>query len=135
MPGKVNPVVPEAVRMVCAQVIGNEAAVAFAGTQGDFELNVMIPVMAANLLGSIRLLSNASRLLADRCVAGLEANPQVSGGFGVVRRGGRTPKSEVLTATPASLGGHAARPRGSCRWHVATVRERRSGGIRTRYGS
>ncbi len=78
MPGKVNPVVPEAVRMVCAQVIGNDAAVTFAGSQGDFELNVMIPVMAANLLGSIRLLSNASRMLADRCIAGLEANEQVT---------------------------------------------------------
>jgi fumarate hydratase, class II len=78
MPGKVNPVVPEAVRMVCAQVIGNDAAVTFAGSQGDFELNVMIPVMAANLLGSIRLLSNASRMLADRCVAGLEANEEVT---------------------------------------------------------
>jgi fumarate hydratase class II len=81
MPGKVNPVVPEAVRMVCAQVIGNDAAVTFAGSQGDFELNVMIPVMAANLLGSIRLLSNASRLLADRCVDGLTANVEVARGY------------------------------------------------------
>jgi fumarate hydratase, class II len=77
MPGKVNPVVCEAVRMVCAQVIGNDTAVSFAGSQGDFELNVMIPVMASNLLGSIRLLANASRLLADRCVAGLVANVEV----------------------------------------------------------
>jgi fumarate hydratase class II len=81
MPGKVNPVVPEAVRMVCAQVIGNDATVAFAGSQGDFELNVMIPVMAANLLASIRLLSNASRLLADRCVDGLTANEAVARGY------------------------------------------------------
>jgi fumarate hydratase class II len=81
MPGKVNPVVPEAVRMVAAQVIGNDAAVTFAGSQGDFELNVMIPVMAATLLGSIRLLSNASRLLADRCVAGLTANEEVTRGY------------------------------------------------------
>jgi fumarate hydratase class II len=81
MPGKVNPVVPEAVRMVCAQVIGNDAAVAFAGTQGDFELNVMIPVMAANLLGSIRLLANASRLLADRCIEGLTANEEIARGY------------------------------------------------------
>jgi fumarate hydratase, class II len=63
--------------MVCAQVIGNDAAVTFAGSQGDFELNVMIPVLASNLLGSIRLLANASRLLADRCVAGLEANETI----------------------------------------------------------
>jgi fumarate hydratase class II len=81
MPGKVNPVVPEAVRMVCAQVIGNDAAVAFAGSQGDFELNVMIPVMASNLLGSVRLLANASRLTADKCVAGLVANVEVMRGY------------------------------------------------------
>jgi fumarate hydratase class II len=77
MPGKVNPVVCEAQRMVCAQVIGNDAAVAFAGSQGDFELNVMIPVMAANLLSSIRLLASSSRLLADRCVSGLLAEVDV----------------------------------------------------------
>jgi fumarate hydratase, class II len=77
MPGKVNPVVPEAVRQVCAQVIGNDAAVGFAGSQGDFELNVMLPVMARNLLESIRLLAAASRLLAERCVAGLVANEDV----------------------------------------------------------
>ncbi|HLL67830.1 MAG TPA: class II fumarate hydratase [Micromonosporaceae bacterium] len=77
MPGKVNPVVPEAVRQVCAQVIGNDAAVAFAGSQGDFELNVMLPVMARNLLESIRLLSTTSRMLADRCVVGLEANVEI----------------------------------------------------------
>ena len=63
MPGKVNPVVCEAVRQVGAQVIGNDAAVAFAGSQGDFELNVMLPVMARNLLESIRLLAAVSRLL------------------------------------------------------------------------
>jgi fumarate hydratase class II len=74
MPGKVNPVLPEAMSMVCAQVIGNDATVAFAGAAGNFELNVMMPVMAANLLGSLRLLSNAARLLADHCVDGIEAN-------------------------------------------------------------
>jgi len=77
MPGKVNPVVPEAVRQVVAQVIGNDAAVAFAGSQGDFELNVMLPVMARNLLESIRLLAAAARMLADRCVDGLEFNADV----------------------------------------------------------
>ena len=61
MPGKVNPVVCEAVRQVCAQVFGNDAAVAFAGSQGDFELNVMLPVIARNLLESIRLLANVAR--------------------------------------------------------------------------
>ncbi len=74
MPGKVNPVIPEAVAMVAAQVIGNDAAVAFGGAQGAFELNVMMPMMARNVLESIRLLANASRLLADRCVAGVTAN-------------------------------------------------------------
>ncbi|MFC4047238.1 class II fumarate hydratase [Dactylosporangium siamense] len=77
MPGKVNPVVPEAVRQVVAQVIGNDAAIAFAGSQGDFELNVMLPVIARNLLESIRLLANVSRLFAARCVDGLEANVEV----------------------------------------------------------
>ena len=77
MPGKVNPVVPEAVRQVVAQVIGNDAAVAFAGSQGDFELNVMLPVIARNLLESIRLLANVCRLFAERCVDGLRANEEV----------------------------------------------------------
>lgn len=74
MPGKVNPVIPEAVRQVCAQVIGNDAAVAFAGSQGDFELNVMMPVMARNLLESVRLTTAVCRLLADRCVDGITAD-------------------------------------------------------------
>jgi fumarate hydratase, class II len=74
MPGKVNPVICEATLMVCAQVIGNDAAVAFAGAAGNFELNVMLPVIARNVLESVRLLANVSRLLADRCVAGIEAN-------------------------------------------------------------
>ncbi|MFF2400318.1 class II fumarate hydratase [Streptomyces goshikiensis] len=74
MPGKVNPVVPEAVLMVAAQVTGNDTAVAVAGAAGNFELNVMLPVMARNLLESIRLLGNASRLLADRTIDGITAN-------------------------------------------------------------
>ncbi|MFD3682584.1 class II fumarate hydratase [Streptomyces sp. NPDC058613] len=74
MPGKVNPVIPEAVLMVAAQVMGNDAAVAVAGAAGNFELNVMLPVMARNLLESIRLLGSASRLLADRTVDGITAN-------------------------------------------------------------
>lgn len=76
MPGKVNPVVPEAVCMVAAQVVGNDAAVAFGGAAGSFELNVMLPMLARNVLESIRLLANASRLLADRCVRGIEANTE-----------------------------------------------------------
>jgi len=74
MPGKVNPVLCEATVMVCAQVIGNDAAVAFAGAAGNFELNVMLPVMARSVLESIRLIANVSRLLADRCVDGIVAN-------------------------------------------------------------
>jgi fumarate hydratase class II len=74
MPGKVNPVVPEALCMVCAQVVGNDAAIAFAGAAGNFELNVMLPVMARNLLESVRLLANISRLLADRTVDGIVAD-------------------------------------------------------------
>jgi len=74
MPGKVNPVIPEAVLMVSARVIGNDATVAWAGASGAFELNVAIPVMGTALLESIRLLSNSSRVLADKAVDGLEAN-------------------------------------------------------------
>jgi len=74
MPGKVNPVIPEVVMQVAAQVIGNDAAVAFAGSTGSFELNVAVPVMARNLLESVRLLAAAARVLADRCVDGLQAD-------------------------------------------------------------
>jgi fumarate hydratase class II len=74
MPGKVNPVICEAVCQVCAQVIGNDTAVAFGGTAGNFELNVMMPVIARNLLDSIRLLSAAAVALADKCVAGISAD-------------------------------------------------------------
>ncbi len=74
MPGKVNPVIPEAVLMVAAQVTGNDATVATAGAAGNFELNVMLPVIAKNLLESVRLLANASRLLADRTVDGSTAD-------------------------------------------------------------
>ncbi len=74
MPGKVNPVIPEAVLMVCSRVIGNDAAIAWGGASGSFELNVQIPVMGTALLESIRLLGNAARVLADKTVDGLEAN-------------------------------------------------------------
>jgi fumarate hydratase class II len=73
MPGKVNPVIPESVLMVCAQVIGNDATIALGGLSGNFELNVMMPVIAYNLLQSIEILANVSRLLAERCVDGIEA--------------------------------------------------------------
>ncbi|WP_300617828.1 class II fumarate hydratase [Dokdonella sp.] len=70
MPGKVNPVIPEALAMVCAQVIGNDATITIAGQSGNFQLNVMLPVVALNLLQSVELLANASRLLADKSIAG-----------------------------------------------------------------
>jgi fumarate hydratase, class II len=76
MPGKVNPVVCEAVCQVTAQVIGNDAAVAFGGAAGNFELNVMLPVIARNLLESTRLVAGVAPLLADRCVAGIRANTE-----------------------------------------------------------
>ena len=74
MPGKVNPVIPEVVTQVAAQVIGNDLAITVGGMGGHFELNVYIPLMARNLLDSIELLSNATRLLAEKCVDGIEAN-------------------------------------------------------------
>jgi fumarate hydratase class II len=74
MPGKVNPVIPEVVTQVAAQVIGNDQAIAIGGMQGHFELNVFVPLMARNLLQSIKLLASACRLLDEKCVAGIEAN-------------------------------------------------------------
>src|SRR6185436_15901778 len=74
MPGKVNPVIPEVVTQVAAQVIGNDQAIAVGGMQGHFELNVFVPMMARNLLESIALLTSASRLFAEKCVDGIEAN-------------------------------------------------------------
>jgi fumarate hydratase, class II len=74
MPGKVNPVIPEVVTQVAAQVIGNDAAITTGGLQGHFELNTFVPVIARNLLGSIRLLASASRLFAEKCIDGIEAD-------------------------------------------------------------
>jgi fumarate hydratase class II len=74
MPGKVNPVIPEVVMQVSAQVIGNDTAITIAGTQGNFELNVRVPLIARNLLDSIRLLASATRIFAEKCVSGIEAN-------------------------------------------------------------
>ena len=74
MPGKVNPVIPEAVAMVCAQVVGNDATIAMGGQSGNFQLNVMLPVVAYNLLQSIELLANASRCLADKAIRGFTVN-------------------------------------------------------------
>jgi fumarate hydratase class II len=74
MPGKVNPVIAESVLMVCAQVIGHDAAIGWGAAAGAFELNTMMPLIAYDLLESIELLAAASRNFADRCITGLEAN-------------------------------------------------------------
>jgi fumarate hydratase, class II len=78
MPGKVNPVIPEVVIQVGDQVVGNDAAITMAGSQGQFELNVRVPVIARNLLDSIKLLTSAAHLLNTRCVAGIETNPEMT---------------------------------------------------------
>jgi fumarate hydratase class II len=78
MPGKVNPVIPEVVLQVCAQVIGNDAAITVAGTQGNFELNVRVPLIARNLLDQIRLLTNAAHLFAEKCIGGIEVNREMA---------------------------------------------------------
>ena len=74
MPGKVNPVIPEVVTQVGAQVMGNDVTIGFAGAQGNFELNVFVPLIARDLLESIALLTSACTVFAERCVAGIEAN-------------------------------------------------------------
>ena len=74
MPGKVNPVIPEATAMVCAQVIGNDATITLGGQAGNFQLNVMLPVIAYNLVQSINLLANSARLMADKAIAGFSVN-------------------------------------------------------------
>jgi fumarate hydratase class II len=76
MPGKVNPVIPEVVLQVSAQVIGNDAAITIGGMQGNFELNVRVPLIARNLLESIRLLAATSRVFAEKCVSGIQANEE-----------------------------------------------------------
>ncbi len=95
MPGKVNPVIPEVVIQVAAQVIGNDAAITIGGMQGQFELNVRVPLIARNLLDSIKLLASASRLLDERCVSGLEANEEMT-----------TRHAESTLATATALNPH-----------------------------
>ena len=94
MPGKVNPVICEAVCQVCAAVIGNDATVAFGGAAGNFELNVMMPVMARALLSSLRLLSTAARSLADKCVSGITAD------VGRLRRNAESSPAIVTSLNP-----------------------------------
>ncbi|GAA0498367.1 class II fumarate hydratase [Microbacterium aurantiacum] len=96
MPGKVNPVVPEAMLMVCARVIGNDATIAWSGASGAFELNVAIPVMGTALLESIRLLSNSMRVLADKTVRGLEANLERAAAFAGMSPSIVTPLNKLI---------------------------------------
>ena len=89
MPGKVNPVIPEVVTQVAAQVIGNDAAITAGGMQGHFELNVFVPLMARNLLDSIGLLASAARLFAEKCVDGIEANREACERYAELSLSGR----------------------------------------------
>jgi fumarate hydratase class II len=95
MPGKVNPVIPEVVTQVAAQVIGNDAAITVGGMQGHFELNAFVPLMARNLLESIHLLTSACTLLAEKCVDGLEADTDQT-----------TAHAEATLATATALNPH-----------------------------
>ena len=96
MPGKVNPVVPEATLMVCARVIGNDATIAWAGASGSFELNVAIPVMGTALLESIRLLANTMRILADKTIDGLEADVERSAAYAGMSPSIVTPLNKLI---------------------------------------
>jgi fumarate hydratase class II len=102
MPGKVNPVIPEVVIQVADQVIGNDAAITVAGTQGQFELNVRVPLIARNLIDSIAILAAASSLFANRCVSGIEANPERT-----------TAHAEATLATATALNPHIGYDRAS----------------------
>lgn len=117
MPGKVNPVVPEAVLMVCARVVGNDATVAWAGASGAFELNVQIPVMALGVLESMNLLANSARVLADRTVAGITANVERARFLAEASPSIVTPLNRVIGYENASkIAKHAVK-------HGMTVRE------------
>jgi fumarate hydratase class II len=113
MPGKVNPVVPEAVCQVVAQIVGNDAAVAFGGSAGNFELNVMVPVMARNLLESIRLLASVSRTLASRCVDGIEADEQRCRAYALASPAIVTALNPIIGYEEAASVVAAARERGT----------------------
>jgi fumarate hydratase class II len=117
MPGKVNPVIPEAVLMVCARVVGNDATVAWAGASGSFELNVQIPVMALGVLESMSLLANASRVLADKTVVGITANVDKARFFAEASPSIVTPLNRVIGyENAAKIAKHAVA-------HGLTVRE------------
>ena len=117
MPGKVNPVIPEAVLMVCARVVGNDATVAWAGASGSFELNVQIPVMALGVLESMSLLANASRVLADKTVVGITANVEKARFFAEASPSIVTPLNRLIGyENAAKIAKHAVA-------HGLTVRE------------
>ena len=132
MPGKVNPVIPEVVLQVAAQVIGNDTAITSAGSQGNFELNVRVPLIARNLLDSIKLLTNASRILADKCVDGIQANREGCERSAEIdaRRGDRAQPLHRLRqgrgdrqGRPRSSGRAAARGRARARRRRGDLRE------------
>ena len=111
MPGKVNPVMPEVVLQVCAQVIGNDTAITIGGMQGQFELNVRIPLIARNLLQSLRLLSATARAFAEKCVDGIEVNKagaEASAG-GRSRSPPRSTARSATTRAPRSSAGDRLR--------------------------
>ncbi len=117
MPGKVNPVIPEAVLMVCARIVGNDATVAWAGASGSFELNVQIPVMALGVLESMSLLANAARVLADKTVVGITANVDKARRFAEASPSIVTPLNRVIGyENAAKIAKHAVA-------HGLTVRE------------
>ena len=122
MPGKVNPVIPEAVLMVCAKVVGNDAAIAWGGAQGSFELNVQIPLMGTSLLESIRLLANASTVLADKTVDGLIANEEKARFYAEASPSIVTPLNKLIGyESAAKIAKHAVAERISVREAVVAL--------------
>ena len=121
MPGKVNPVIPEVVLQVAAQVIGNDTAITIGGMQGQFELNVRIPLIARNLLGSIELLTNASRMLAEKCVDGITPNEE---GLTALGRGHARGRHRAQPVHRLRQGGGDRQGRVAERRHAARGRAR-----------
>ncbi|ATG54206.1 aspartate ammonia-lyase [Brachybacterium ginsengisoli] len=122
MPGKVNPVIPEAVLMVCAKIVGNDAAIAWGGAQGSFELNVQIPLMGTSLLESIRLLANASTALADKTVDGLVANEEKARFYAEASPSIVTPLNKLIGyESAAKIAKHAVAERISVREAVVAL--------------
>ena len=122
MPGKVNPVIPEAVLMVCAKIVGNDAAIAWGGAQGSFELNVQIPLMGTSLLESVRLLANASTVLADKTVDGLVANEEKARFYAEASPSIVTPLNKLIGyESAAKIAKHAVAERISVREAVIAL--------------